>query len=110
MQLNKTLQKIQALLKERDWTLYRLAKTSGVPYSSLNSLFQHNTQPTISTLEKICFGFHISMSEFFADYTPYRSETPIITEDEQKLLDIFRTLNNKDKKKYIEIITILKKQ
>ena len=107
MELNKTLLKIQELLKERNWSLYKLSKTSDIPYSSLNSLFQHNNQPTISTLEKICIGFHISMSEFFSDNTPYRNETPIITKDEQELLDIFRTLSNKDKKKYIEIIRVL---
>ena len=35
-----------------------LAKESDIPYSSLNSLFLKNNQPTLSTLEKICKGFH----------------------------------------------------
>lgn len=63
--MNTTLKKIMDLLEERQWTIYRLAKESGIPYSSLNSLFQKNNQPTISTLEKICAGFHITMCEFF---------------------------------------------
>ena len=109
MELNKSLTKIQQLLNERNWSLYRLARESNIPYSSLNSLFLKNNQPTVATLEKICNCFHISLSEFFSDSTPYRNETPIITKDEQKLLDAFRTLTNKDKQKYLEIIEILKK-
>lgn len=106
MELNKLLTKIQQLLNERNWSLYRLARESNIPYSSLNSLFLKNNQPTVATLEKICNGFHISLSEFFSDSTPYRNETPIITKDEQKLLNAFRTLTNNDKQKYLEIIEI----
>ena len=67
MELNHTLTKIKHLLDERNWTLYKLAKEAGIPYSSLNALFLKNNQPTIATLEKICGGFHITLSEFFAD-------------------------------------------
>lgn len=109
MELNKLLTKIQQLLDERNWSLYKLAKESDIPYSSLNSLFLKNNQPTVQTLEKICNGFHITLAEFFSDSTPYRCETPIITEDEQHLLDVFRSLSKKNKQKYLEIIDILKK-
>lgn len=109
MEHNKLLTKIQQLLDERNWSLYKLAKESNIPYSSLNSLFLKNNQPTVATLEKICDGFHITLSEFFSEDTPYRRETPIITKEEQEILDAFRGLSNKDKQKYLEIINILKK-
>lgn len=109
MEHNKLLTKIQQLLDERNWSLYKLAKESNIPYSSLNSLFLKNNQPTVATLEKICDGFHITLSEFFSEDTPYRRETPIITKEEQEILDAFRGLSNKDKQKYLEIISILKK-
>ena len=109
MELNKLLTKIQKLLDERNWTLYKLAKESNIPYSSLNSLFQKNNQPTVATLEKICHGFNITLVEFFSDNTPYRSEAPNITKEEQELLDTFRNLSKKDKEKCLEIIQILKK-
>ena len=51
--MNDTLMKIQKLMNERNWSLYKLAKESDIPYSSLNSLFLKNNQPTLSTLEKI---------------------------------------------------------
>lgn len=107
MKLNKLLTKIQELLDERNWTLYRLSKEANIPYSSLNSLFLKNNQPTVSTLEKVCDGFHITLSEFFAEDTPYRKEVPIITEDEKIILNTFRNLSKKDKQKYLEIMRIL---
>lgn len=109
MELNRLLTKIQILMDERNWSLYKLAQESNIPYSSLNSLFLKNNQPTVATLEKVCKGFHISLAEFFSDETPYRNETPIITAEEQEVLDVFRTLSKKDKQKYLEIIHILKK-
>lgn len=63
--MNDVLNRIQTLLNEREWTLYRLAKESGITYSSLSSLFKKDNQPTISTLEKICTGLNISLNEFF---------------------------------------------
>ena len=107
MELNKLLTKIQHLLDERNWTLYRLSKEANIPYSSLNSLFLKNNQPTVSTLEKICNGCHITLAEFFSDDTPYRDETPLITEDEKVLLNTFRNLNKNDKQKCLKIIQIL---
>ncbi|MDD6440702.1 MAG: helix-turn-helix transcriptional regulator [bacterium] len=107
MKLNKLLTKIQELLDERNWTLYRLSKEANIPYSSLNSLFLKNNQPTVSTLEKVCDGFHITLSEFFSEDTPYRDETPLITEDEKVILNTFRNLSKKDKQKYLEIMKIL---
>lgn len=67
MDTNYTLKRIRDILDERNLSLYKLAKKSNIPYSSLNSLFQKNNQPTISTLEKICLGLGISMSDFFSD-------------------------------------------
>ena len=51
--LNDILAKIDGYRERRGWTLYRLAKESGMQYSSLHSMFEKNTQPTIPTLTKI---------------------------------------------------------
>ncbi len=96
--VNRTLLKIRKLMKERNWSVYRLAKEADIPYSSLNSLFQKNNQPTLSTLEKICDGFHISMSEFFQDCTPYRADTYQFASDELELINLYRELTGPDQK------------
>lgn len=107
MELNKILTQIQHLLSERNWSLYRLSKEASIPYSSLNSLFLKNNQPTIATLEKICAGFHITLAEFFSEKPPYRTEIPIVTKEEQEILDNFRSMSKKNQKKYLSIMKIL---
>lgn len=95
---NKTLQKIKRLLDERQWSMYKLAQASSIPYSSLNSMFLKNTQPSLSTLEKMCTGLNISMSEFFLDDTPLRQSIEQYTSEELELIDMYRSLNKSDKK------------
>ena len=57
MNQNYVLSRIKELLEQRNWSLYKLAHEASIPYSSLNSLFQKNNQPTVATVEKICAGF-----------------------------------------------------
>lgn len=107
--MNETLRKIQELLDERGWSLYKLAKESGIPYASLSSLFQKNNQPTIATLRRICAGFHISMAEFFSDDTPYRKPELEYSSDEKGLIRSYRNLNRTNKKIILGIIELLEK-
>ena len=90
------LDRIQYFLNFNHWSLYKLAKASGLPYSSLNNLFNRRTCPTIATLEKICNGFQISLSEFFDFQTnPLRNE--IISEEKQNILNSYDSLSIRDK-------------
>ena len=61
------LGRIQQLRDKRKWSNYKLAKETNISEGSLNNLSRLNNQPTISTLESICKGFGISLSQFFAD-------------------------------------------
>jgi len=61
------LNRIKQLRDERDWSNYRLAKEAQISEGSLNNLFRLNNQSTIPTLEAICTGFDISLSQFFAE-------------------------------------------
>lgn len=63
MNENDILEKIKNYMELRNWTLYRLAKESDIPYTSLHSMFEKNTQPTLSTLRKLCNGLGIELSE-----------------------------------------------
>lgn len=93
----EVLNRIQQLLDFKHWTLYKLAKQSGIPYSSLNNIFNRQTCPTIVTLEKICKGFNISLSEFFSfAENPLRNES--ITPEQQDILNLYEELSMQDKK------------
>ena len=62
-----THKRLRQLLDERGWTEYRLSKECGLSESTLANIFRRNTLPSISTLESICAGFGITLSQFFAD-------------------------------------------
>lgn len=59
------IEHIKEICKERGWSIYKLAKKSNIPYSSLNAMIKHNHIPTINNLIKICSGLEITLSEFF---------------------------------------------
>lgn len=59
--------RLQQLLKERGWTEYKLSKECGLAQSTIGNIFRRNTVPSLDTLETICSGFGITLSQFFAE-------------------------------------------
>ena len=62
-----THERLQQLMDERGWSMYRLSKESGLSESTIRNLFKRNTSPSIETLEMVCKGFGITLSQFFAE-------------------------------------------
>ena len=62
-----THERLRQLLNERGWSEYKLAKRCGLFESTVANIFRRNTVPSIATLETICSGFGITMSQFFAE-------------------------------------------
>lgn len=60
-------ERLRKLLSERGWTEYRLSKKCGLSESTIANIFRRNTVPSIATLEAICDGFGITLSQFFCD-------------------------------------------
>ena len=89
---NDVLKRIQNLLDEYGWTVYRLSKESGIPISSLSNMFSRNTQPSVSTLERICEGFGISIGDFFESPTTSRPDLYVLNNDERTVIDVYRGL------------------
>jgi len=96
----KILEKIKQLRDERGWSNYRLAREAGISEGSLNNLFRLNNQPTISTLEAICSGLEINLSQFFAD----EDEAVILNEEQREMLAIWNTLNKQQKTTLLEFL------
>ena len=86
------LERLNALLKARGWTRYRLSKESGLTESTLANIFQRNAMPSLDTLECICAGFGITLSQFFAD-----GELIELTPDLKEVFDNWRTLTPEQK-------------
>ena len=94
------LNRIKQLRDERGWSNYRLAKEAQISEGSLNNLFRLNNQQTIPTLEAICAGFGISLSQFFAE----GNEAVILNEEQGEMLAIWNTLNKEQKAALLELL------
>ena len=62
-----TMSRVNDLINARGLSLYGLAKICGLPYSTLKNTAQRNGQLNIDTIERICIGLKISMSDFFKE-------------------------------------------
>ena len=60
-------ERIKQLMDERGWTAYKLSKESGLSDATVGNLFRRNMIPSIPTLEAICKGFGITLSQFFSE-------------------------------------------
>lgn len=57
--------RLQQLMNERGWTIYRVAKEADIPWSTVRNMFKRNTEPSIQTLESICQGMGMTLCQFF---------------------------------------------
>ena len=87
--MNKILSRIDQICGEKKITKYRLAKNTGIPYSTIMNSFRSDTMPTISTLEKICEGLDITMAQFFYD----SDDLTYLTDEQKYILNVFSKLS-----------------
>ena len=94
------LMRIEQLRNDRGWSNYKLAQIAGVSQTTLRNMFTRNTQPSIASLEAICKGFGITLSQFFAS-----NNEPIILDDDQKaMLETWAGLTEKQKEALLILI------
>ena len=62
-----TKSRIKELMDERGWTIYELAKRSGLAQTTISNMWKRNTEPTTPSLRTICNGFSTTLSQFFAE-------------------------------------------
>ena len=91
-------EKLRSLLKERGWTEYRLARESKLSESTIANIFRRNATPSFATLESICKGFGISLSQFFAEY-----EMVELTPELKELFDGWAPLTKEQKKTVLQM-------
>lgn len=89
---DKVFERIEYLCEKKHFTMYKLAKEAGMPYSSLNNIIHRRTCPTVGTLEKLCKGMNISLSDFF-NFELYPLKNDSLTPEEDELINKYRTLS-----------------
>lgn len=90
---NYIVERIEQLCEKRHITRYRLAQLSGIPQSSISTLVNRKSVPTIPTLEKICEGFGITLAQFFAGEDAF----PDLTEEQKELLSDWDKLSGQER-------------
>ena len=105
--MNKICKRIDKLRTERGWTVYRLAKESGLSESTVSKWFSNDIVPTIPVLEQICEAFNISLSIFFdasnlVEVTPdfkevFENWTALTEQEKQSVTGIIKSYIMKNK-------------
>ena len=88
------LQEITRLRMKRGWSEYELAKYSGLTQSTISTWYSKNQMPTIPSLQKICDGLGITMTQFFAEDEDLIS----LTKERREVLDDWSSLNFQQQK------------
>ncbi len=94
-----THDRLQQLLRERGWTEYKRSKECGLAQSTIGNIFRRNTVPSVATLETICEGFGITMSQFFAD-----TEMVELTPEMKELFDCWICLTPNQKSAVVQLL------
>lgn len=103
MQENEIIDRIKSLCEARSWTAYRLAKESGITYSTLCTMLHKANAPSIPTLIRICNGLGISLSEFFDE----ANDATALTEQEKESLRRWAQLSEENRhavNKYVDYL------
>ena len=97
--------RIQQLMSERQWTMYRLAKESGISWSTLRNIFKRDNDPSIYTLECICRGMGMTLPQFF-DVDNRMG----LTDEQRQLISRWSRLSDSNKRLVSELVAALEEK
>ena len=97
-------ERIRTLMQQRGWTPYRLAKESKLSDATVGNLFRRNTVPSMATLEAICRGLGVTLSQFFAE-----GEMVELTPELKELFDDWVNLTVEQKQAARQMLRAMRK-
>ena len=97
---------LKKILKERKITYAKLSKMSGISLNTIKSVFCGKTKnPTIETVNAIKNALGLNGEDFSGGIS-----VPYITQEEEKIIKIYRDLDERRKNYFITFIEGLKAQ
>ena len=96
-------ERIRGLMQERGWSEYRLAIASGLSQSTIANIFSRNTTPSVATLECICRGFGVTLSQFFAE-----GDMVELNDEQKEMFTAWSTLTKEQKDVLYQLICVMK--
>ena len=86
------------------WTEYELSVKAGLPQSTISSWYRKDMTPSISSLEKICAAFDLTLAQFFAEGETFS----VLTPDQTQLLEKWSVLSPEEKHLLLQLIGHMK--
>lgn len=96
------LGKIEQERLRRGWSEYMLALNADIPQSTISTWYRKQLQPSVASIERICDGFGITLSQFFDVEEP----TDILAE-QQELFDLWANMNPEQRHSLIQFLKTL---
>lgn len=94
---------ITKLREQRNWTEYQLSVNAQLPQSTISSWYRKDMLPSLTSLEKICKAFDISLAQFFSN----DSEVAIAGSEQVELLKEWNKLNKKQRELLLKFLKTL---
>ena len=95
-------ERLQQLMDERGWTIYRVAKEADIPWSTVRNMFKRNTEPSIATLECLCKGMGMTLPQFFDT-----DNSMGLSPEQAQMLQQWSKLQEKDRRLISELVDSL---
>ncbi|MBO4637845.1 MAG: helix-turn-helix transcriptional regulator [Clostridiales bacterium] len=95
------LSKIQSERQKRGWTEYALAKNSDLSQSTISSWYRKDMEPSLASLERICNGLGITLSQFFSS----EEYTDGLSSEQTELLDAWGKISPEQR---VALLALLK--
>ena len=93
------LAKIRQEQKKRSWSDYELAERSGITQSTISTWYKRSIEPGIASIEKICNGLDMSLTQFFSD-----NIESDFTEEQKEIFDVWSRLNREQRAKLLDFL------
>lgn len=94
------LEKIEKERIKRGWSEYMLAQNSNIPQSTISTWYRRKLQPSVASLEHICDGLGITLSQFFL-------QDDEMQKDQQELTEQWQRMTPEQRKTLIEFLKTL---
>lgn len=95
------LGKIEEERLNRNWSEYTLAKNSGLPQSTISTWYRKDLQPSVASIEKICSGLGITLSDFFKE----KDKSDTLTDEQREILRTFGNLTKEQRRCLLKLLS-----